>query len=155
MTNARKISRLEQECYSLWGQCVHVRHRWCICGRQDKQAHHIFLRAQGDWEVVYDIDCGILLCTEHHGEATERPYGEIFDKIINSIRQNHDEIMWGNVQDYGRADKILEYHNSVKKPCPIPANFGHLEKMLKLKLTQLEDIAWTQTDCVPGYGDAR
>lgn len=155
MTNARKISRDEQECNSLWGQCIHVRDKWCFCGRQDKQAHHIFLRSQGNWETTYDIDFGTLLCTEHHGGATERPYGEIFDKIVNNIRQHNDQIRWGHVQEWGRADKILEYHNSVKKPCPIPANFGHLKKMLNWKLIQLKDQAWTETDIEPGYGDAR
>ena len=149
MKNAEKI------CREYWATCVKRRDKWCICGVTDIQAHHLFPLSQGYWPALFDIDYGVSLCIDHHGEITEDLYGELFEKILNNIRQNKDEIMWGNVQDYGRADKILAYHNSVKTPCPIPADFAVLKKQLSKLLTNIKDHGWTEFDIEPGYGDAK
>ncbi|MEE9354755.1 MAG: hypothetical protein V3U75_04120 [Methylococcaceae bacterium] len=152
MTNAEKI------CREYWATCVKTRDKWCIlCGSTNIEAHHIFLRSQGDWPAQYNIDFGVSLCTYpkyHHNELTADPYGELFEKIIIQIRQKSDEILFGDAQEFGRADAILKYHNSVKTPCVIPPDFRALKTMLGNLLKNLRDQAWTEADCVHGYGDA-
>lgn len=142
MTNAEKV------CREYWSTCVKTRDKWCIItGEPNIQAHHLFLRSQGNWVVQFDIDYGVSLRSDLHDEMTAEPYGKLFDKVINRIRQGHDEILFGDTQNFGRADKILTYKNSVKKPCTIDPDFKLLKRMLSNLLRNLRDQAWTDSDC--------
>ena len=138
MTNAEKI------CRELWAKIVKHRDRWCLlCGATDNlEAHHLIPKAQGNWTVIYDIDFGVTLCKEHH---VDTPRGsELLEKLIIRVRAKNED----------RAEKILTQLNKPIKPCPILFDAVLVKRILRSQWAKINELSWTDDDCVPGYGDA-
>lgn len=131
MTNA------EITCRSLYRQCVLARDRFCqIFGCEtplyNLAPHHLFLRSQGNWHLLFDIDFGVTLCPYHHVPFAHERREEFWDKIIPVIR----------CKDEARAVKILKQKNSLNKVPNLRPDYKLIKGILRKQLKDIQEKAW-------------
>lgn len=154
MTNAEKI------CREVWSETVKLRDYRCVLtGQGDIQSHHMFLlsRTPG-WPVIFNVDFGVSVSRDIHNELSAHPYGELFEKVLQSIRQKSDRILnnYPDICDEGRAELILKQLNEPQRPCPIPPDFKLVKQRLRRIYKYIDKNYWTERteDIYPAYGDA-
>lgn len=134
------MTNIERVCRELWSLVVKLRDRHCqLCGGPATDAHHIFFLSQGNWGIIYDYDYGVGLCHGCHEEKPFAPHKDnelFFEKIIPRIRQ----------EDEARAEKILKYKNSVKKPNPISPPWKIIKGLLRKEYKRLQETSWMDAD---------
>ena len=132
------MTHKERQCRELWGAIVKRRDRQCILSGSTYQleAHHLFLKSQGNWKILFDPDYGVTLDQNYHIEAHGIDREEIFERIIRIILQEDEE----------RALKILKHKNEPKKSQVINPPFPIIYQRLKEQLNQIEQTAWMDYD---------
>lgn len=131
----------QEHCKKMWEMCIKYRDRWCvITGEPHGEAHHIIYRSEGNWQIQFDTDYGVLLCAYCHKEASYAPHvdKEAFeDKVI------------GFIEDEVRRQKIL---TTLSKAIPIsegPPIYEEIAARLGLELRERKEAYEMNYDCCP------
>lgn len=127
-------------CIELHSECVRLRDRWCIiCGRPGSEVHHVIFRSEGCWQIQFDTDYGVYLCSFCHQEA---PYAPHIDK------EAFEEKFINFIEDEGRRQKIIE---TLSKATPVSnsAPYDEIAGHLSLELKDRKETYELNYDCCP------
>ena len=130
-----------EHCIKLWSECVSYRDRWCIItGEPQGEAHHLIFRSEGCWQIQFDTDYGVYLCSYCHKEAPYAPHvdREAFEeKVINFIE---DEV---------RRQKIIRTWSKAIPLSNGPPPWVEIAGRLALELKERKEQFEMDYDCCP------